>query len=69
MALATADRLRAAIERNVFLLRRSEKRVTASFGVSSFPEDGKSPQDLLLAADRSLYEAKRSGRNRVCGNI
>ncbi len=38
--------------------------VSASFGVASFPEAGSQTQ-LVAAADAALYEAKRSGKNRV----
>ena len=38
--------------------------VTASFGISSFP-DLAPLGDLLTDADRSLYEAKRAGKNRI----
>lgn len=43
-------------------LRRS---VTASVGVASLPADGDEPDALLKAADRAMYRAKGSGRNRV----
>lgn len=40
--------------------------VTGSLGVALAPLDGKTPAELLLAADEALYHAKNSGRNRVC---
>jgi len=40
-------------------------RVTVSSGVAAFPDHGKTPEDLILAADRALYQAKAEGRNRV----
>lgn len=39
--------------------------ITASIGVASYPRDATRPEDLVLAADRALYRAKNSGRNRV----
>ena len=62
MALTTAERLRAAIERQSGMPRP----VTASFGVAT-SDAGASDTGLLVEqADQALYHAKRSGRNRAC---
>ncbi|HYE99767.1 MAG TPA: diguanylate cyclase [Planctomycetota bacterium] len=39
--------------------------VTVSMGVAAFPEHGTTAQDVVAAADRALYRAKRDGRDRV----
>jgi diguanylate cyclase (GGDEF)-like protein len=39
--------------------------ITASLGVASFPEHGETMQELIEAADKALYRAKRNGRNQV----
>ncbi len=41
-------------------------RLSASFGVASFPEHGTSPERLIRAADIAMYRAKLGGRNHVC---
>jgi diguanylate cyclase (GGDEF)-like protein len=41
--------------------------ITFSAGVASLPADGMTPEELLKAADRALYQAKSAGRNRVVG--
>jgi GGDEF domain-containing protein len=39
--------------------------VTVSLGVASFPEDGRTIEALLRAADRSMYEVKAAGGDAV----
>ena len=67
-AIEAADRLREAVERiEVKLGVGDELRLTMSGGVALYPEDGLDWDALYAAADRRLYAAKRSGRNRVVG--
>ena len=40
--------------------------LTVSIGVAASEPDALSPRTLLTRADQSLYQAKTSGRNRVC---
>lgn len=40
--------------------------ITASFGVSNYPNNGEELEDIIRAADAALYRAKQEGRNRVC---
>ena len=35
--------------------------IAASIGVATFPDDGRTPTDLIAAADRALYRVKREG--------
>jgi diguanylate cyclase (GGDEF)-like protein len=59
-----ADRIRYVLPTHPFAHGR---RVTASFGIASLPEDvSPSPDALIRAADEALYAAKRAGKNRVC---
>jgi diguanylate cyclase (GGDEF)-like protein/PAS domain S-box-containing protein len=43
-------------------------RISASIGVSYYPEDGTDPEILLTKADMAMYAAKRSGKNRCCSH-
>ncbi len=43
-----------------------EVGITVSVGVSSYPENGRSQEDLVSVADQALYRAKGEGRNLVC---
>ncbi len=62
-----AERIRKSLEDTPFPFRdvQPSGRVTASFGIAAWPEDGVHPWELLERADRALYAAKRTGRNRV----
>ena len=44
----------------------AEIQATLSIGVSSYPDHGQTAGELIRAADLALYDAKQSGRNRVC---
>ncbi len=42
-------------------------RSSISIGVVSFPEDGRSADELMITADEAMYASKRLGKNRVVG--
>jgi diguanylate cyclase (GGDEF)-like protein/excisionase family DNA binding protein len=63
-----ADRIRAAIEKvgaPGTAWAAEGVHVSASIGTASYPLDGASPEEILLAADRACFVAKRRGRGRV----
>jgi diguanylate cyclase (GGDEF)-like protein/PAS domain S-box-containing protein len=47
-----------------FTLQRQRVKITASIGISLFPENGADVDTLLRAADYAMYLAKRQGGNR-----
>jgi diguanylate cyclase (GGDEF)-like protein len=58
-----ADRIRYVLSTWTF---GHGRRVTASFGIASLPEDvAPATDELIRAADEALYAAKRAGKNRV----
>lgn len=66
-AAAVAESLRGMIEARPFQLRSGETplMLTASMGIATLMPGIDTPEQLLKQADRALYEAKNSGRNRV----
>lgn len=46
------------------LLAEHQSYVSASIGITLYPEDGASPEDMLRHADQAMYAAKAEGRNR-----
>ena len=66
-ALAAANKIRSVIaaHRFPFAERQPLGMISVSGGVAEYPYDGMDAVSLLKAADQSLYEAKRQGRNRI----
>lgn len=56
------EQIRKAVESN-FLSNEINEYITVSIGVASYPNDGKTAEDILECADSAMYVAKRSGRN------
>jgi len=48
-----------------FLIDNHEITISASIGISIFPDNGSNADDLLQQADSAMYSAKRSGKNRA----
>lgn len=68
-ALAIAESIRQSVEKYHFALPDGNTiRLTISIGVAVFPDhcDDRDDNDFFEQADRALYEAKNTGRNRVC---
>ena len=66
-AAAMADLMRQALAEQAMEHRTNEAGVvTVSIGVAALvPQRGSEPESLIKLADKALYEAKRTGRNRV----
>jgi diguanylate cyclase (GGDEF)-like protein len=64
-ALELAERLRSTLERRPTRYNGQPIRATASLGVATYPLPVANSEQLLVAADRALYDAKGSGRNCV----
>ncbi len=67
-AMQVAERMRIAVETRINDGSTPwPSKVTVSIGVGTYPEDGTSGEQVLVAADQAMYVAKRQGRNRVIG--
>lgn len=65
-AIITAEKICQTIAEDPFKLANDkEGAVTISLGVATYPQDGEAPAALIEHADKKLYIAKESGRNRV----
>ncbi|HNV69532.1 MAG TPA: GGDEF domain-containing protein, partial [Candidatus Ozemobacteraceae bacterium] len=64
-AAAVAERIRRTIETEYLEHEGKVIKITASFGVSVFPECAQEMESFIKSADAALYHSKESGRNRV----
>jgi diguanylate cyclase (GGDEF)-like protein len=65
-ARVIAERLRQRIAATVFLRAHGlEVKLTASFGIATYPDHGRTEEDLVNRADQAMYAAKEAGKNRV----
>ncbi len=64
-AYERTEQLRETLEATEIAYGCVPVRVTATFGVATYPEHGQTRDGLIAAADHALYEGKGSGRNQV----
>ncbi|MCU1350113.1 MAG: diguanylate cyclase, partial [Acidobacteria bacterium] len=65
-AIAFAEKIRALIQDTPIETQAGPLQATVSLGVSSVPHTKiHSSKELIVAADKALYRAKRNGRNQV----
>jgi diguanylate cyclase (GGDEF)-like protein len=60
-----AETIRTAVENHIFQYQDKTIRITISCGISFYPQEGKDLTTLIEEADKKLYKAKQSGRNKV----
>ncbi len=66
IAITTARKICERISSKQFKLPNGkETSVTISLGVSTYPQDGVTTEELIESADKRLYNAKHNGRNQV----
>jgi diguanylate cyclase (GGDEF)-like protein len=63
-----AERIRHSVEGFHFpqFTSNTPLKITVSVGISTFPQDAQSKEELIGKADKAMYIAKFSGKNRVC---
>jgi len=65
-AVQFVTRARDSLKEHIFLkTKQLNLKTTASFGISTFPEDGKNIDQLISAADKAMYYVKRGSKDGV----
>jgi diguanylate cyclase (GGDEF)-like protein len=62
-----AEKLREGVSKAHVDANGRPVQTTVSIGVVAYPDDGETAEELLMAADATMYESKRKGKNRVVG--
>jgi two-component system, cell cycle response regulator len=66
-ARTLGEKIRKLVQKARFDFGKHSLRVTLSMGIGTLSPERNDPVRLVATADAKLYEAKRTGRNRVCG--
>ena len=65
-ALIVLKRILISLREAEFLKEEGENiKITASFGIATYPEDAKTKKELLLLADKHMYKVKRANKDGV----
>lgn len=64
LAIEIAERIKKHLSAPIDIFGY-EFSVTSSIGISIFPFDGKSIEELVKNADQAMYESKKLGKNQV----
>lgn len=67
-AFVVAEKIRLGAEEVGLTAGGGELLTSVSIGLVSCPEDGSSVEELMVAADRAMYQAKSLGKNQISGN-
>jgi diguanylate cyclase (GGDEF)-like protein len=66
-AYVLAEKIRLGVADLDLAIPNSNVRPSLSIGVVAYPGDGRTSDELMIAADAAMYRSKRSGKNRVTG--
>ncbi|MBA2721233.1 MAG: GGDEF domain-containing protein [Chloroflexi bacterium] len=66
-AFVLAEKIRLGVAELEVDVAGSTIQPSVSIGVVSYPEDGRTSDELMITADSSMYRSKRAGKNRVTG--
>jgi diguanylate cyclase (GGDEF)-like protein len=67
-AFVLAEKIRQGVGEHALTVDGLEVRTSLSIGVVVYPRDGRTVDELMIAADTTMYRSKRQGKNRVVGS-
>ena len=63
--MLAAEKLRRAVEESTIQIENTEIKITMSLGVAELSENASNCEEIIRQADAAMYQAKKSGRNKV----
>jgi diguanylate cyclase (GGDEF)-like protein len=66
-AFVLAEKIRLGVQDMAVEMPPAGPQPSLSVGVVSFPDDGRTADELMISADGAMYASKRAGKNRVTG--
>jgi diguanylate cyclase (GGDEF)-like protein len=66
-AYVVAEKIRRGVSELTIESGGQQIRTSLSIGVVSYPDDGQTADELMIAADEAMYSSKRLGKNKVVG--
>jgi diguanylate cyclase (GGDEF)-like protein len=66
-AFVLAEKIRTGVSAMAIDMPGEAPRPSLSIGVVTYPEDGHTPDELIISADGAMYASKRAGKDRVTG--
>ncbi len=66
-AYVLAEKIRLGVSELIVDVAGTTLQPSVSIGVVSYPDDGRTSDELMITADNSMYHSKRAGKNRVTG--
>ena len=66
-AFVLAEKIRLGVQAMAVDLPGRRPQPSLSVGVVTFPDDGRTADELIISADGAMYASKRAGKNRVTG--
>ncbi len=65
-AISVCKRIKEKLTKHIFLKKENLKiKLTGSFGISIFPLQGNTAEELIKKADKAMYETKKQGKNGI----
>jgi diguanylate cyclase (GGDEF)-like protein len=68
-AYVLAEKIRQGVNELAIETPRDRIRTSLSIGIVTYPEDGRTADQLMISADQAMYSSKRRGKNRIVGYV